>query len=44
MDRKETGRSPDRSSVETRAAVGVLFDIDGTLVDTNYLHTMAWLH
>jgi HAD superfamily hydrolase (TIGR01549 family) len=42
MDRKETGRSPDRSSVETRAAVGVLFDIDGTLVDTNYLHTMAW--
>src|SRR3954469_5827380 len=21
---------------------GVLFDIDGTLVDTNYLHTLAW--
>src|SRR4051812_41148050 len=21
---------------------GVLFDIDGTLVDTNYLHTIAW--
>ncbi|HWB66393.1 MAG TPA: HAD family hydrolase [Mycobacteriales bacterium] len=21
---------------------GVLFDIDGTLVDTNYLHTVAW--
>ena len=21
---------------------GVLFDLDGTLVDTNYLHTMAW--
>ena len=21
---------------------GVLFDVDGTLVDTNYLHTLAW--
>lgn len=21
---------------------GVLFDVDGTLVDTNYLHTVAW--
>ena len=21
---------------------GVLFDIDGTLVDTNYLHTVSW--
>lgn len=21
---------------------GVLFDVDGTLVDTNYLHTIAW--
>ena len=21
---------------------GVLFDLDGTLVDTNYLHTLAW--
>ena len=21
---------------------GVLFDIDGTLVDTNYLHTLSW--
>ena len=20
----------------------VLFDVDGTLVDTNYLHTVAW--
>jgi beta-phosphoglucomutase-like phosphatase (HAD superfamily) len=20
----------------------VLFDVDGTLVDSNYLHTMAW--
>jgi HAD superfamily hydrolase (TIGR01509 family) len=21
---------------------GVLFDVDGTLIDTNYLHTLAW--
>ncbi len=21
---------------------GVIFDVDGTLVDTNYLHTLAW--
>src|SRR3954471_16820026 len=21
---------------------GILFDVDGTLVDTNYLHTVAW--
>ena len=27
-------RDPGRS--------GVLFDLDGTLVDTNYLHTLAW--
>ncbi len=24
------------------ARAGVLFDVDGTLVDTNYLHTLAW--
>jgi len=24
------------------ARPGVLFDVDGTLVDTNYLHTLAW--
>jgi len=23
-------------------ARGVLFDVDGTLVDTNYLHTVSW--
>lgn len=23
-------------------ARGILFDVDGTLVDTNYLHTLAW--
>jgi HAD superfamily hydrolase (TIGR01509 family) len=26
--------------VSTRA--GILFDVDGTLVDTNYLHTLSW--
>jgi len=27
----------------TRAGrAGILFDVDGTLVDTNYLHTVAW--
>ncbi|HEV7899355.1 MAG TPA: HAD family hydrolase [Planosporangium sp.] len=25
-----------------RSARGVLFDVDGTLVDTNYLHAVAW--
>lgn len=24
------------------SAVGVLFDVDGTLVDSNYLHALAW--
>jgi HAD superfamily hydrolase (TIGR01509 family) len=27
-----------------RSAAGVLFDVDGTLVDTNYLHVVAWWH
>lgn len=26
----------------TSSHPGVLFDLDGTLVDTNYLHTLAW--
>jgi HAD superfamily hydrolase (TIGR01509 family) len=26
----------------TKARPGVLVDLDGTLVDTNYLHTLAW--
>ena len=26
----------------TRSAPAVLFDIDGTLVDSNYLHVYAW--
>src|SRR5579863_4214513 len=25
-----------------QGCAGVLFDVDGTLVDTNYLHTLAW--
>ena len=25
-----------------RLRPGVLFDVDGTLCDTNYLHTFAW--
>ncbi len=37
----------DRSGGSTPSAsahdgAGVLFDVDGTLVDTNYLHTLAW--
>lgn len=26
----------------TRSSAGVLFDVDGTLLDTNYLHVLAW--
>jgi HAD superfamily hydrolase (TIGR01509 family) len=26
----------------TSRAAGVLFDVDGTLLDTNYLHVLAW--
>lgn len=26
----------------TGSRAGVLFDVDGTLVDTNYLHTLSW--
>jgi phosphoglycolate phosphatase-like HAD superfamily hydrolase len=28
--------------VEAPLRAGVLFDVDGTLVDSNYLHTLAW--
>jgi HAD superfamily hydrolase (TIGR01509 family) len=28
--------------VTERLRAGVLFDVDGTLVDTNYLHALAW--
>jgi HAD superfamily hydrolase (TIGR01509 family) len=30
------------SAMNTAAGRAVLFDIDGTLVDTNYLHVLAW--
>jgi HAD superfamily hydrolase (TIGR01509 family) len=33
--------SNEKGSDEGRAR-GVLFDVDGTLVDTNYLHVVAW--
>ncbi len=26
----------------TRTLTAALFDVDGTLVDTNYLHTVTW--
>lgn len=29
-------------SISSGARPGVLIDLDGTLVDTNYLHTLAW--
>jgi HAD superfamily hydrolase (TIGR01509 family) len=28
--------------MKVRQSAGVLFDVDGTLVDTTYLHTVAW--
>jgi HAD superfamily hydrolase (TIGR01509 family) len=28
--------------VSSGQSAGVLFDVDGTLIDTNYLHTLAW--
>jgi phosphoglycolate phosphatase-like HAD superfamily hydrolase len=28
--------------VSSRLRAGVLFDVDGTLADTDYLHTLAW--
>lgn len=31
-----------RAGEPTTHRPGVLFDVDGTLVDTNYLHTLAW--
>ena len=34
-------RTPE-SSAPTRR--GVLFDVDGTLIDSSYLHTVAWWH
>lgn len=45
----DPGARSDRPSVDRvdgpagpDGAPGILFDVDGTLVDTNYLHTLAW--
>jgi HAD superfamily hydrolase (TIGR01509 family) len=35
-------QTPSTSAPETRR--GVLFDIDGTLIDSSYLHVVAWWH
>lgn len=34
--------TPKRTSGTGHGRAGVLFDVDGTLIDTNYLHTLAW--
>ncbi|PRY67465.1 HAD superfamily hydrolase (TIGR01509 family)/HAD superfamily hydrolase (TIGR01549 family) [Glaciihabitans tibetensis] len=34
----------NRSSAQTAPVRAVFFDIDGTLVDSNYLHVEAWAH
>ena len=34
-------RTPDPAAPTRR---GVLFDVDGTLIDSSYLHTVAWWH
>jgi HAD superfamily hydrolase (TIGR01509 family) len=43
--RRETGHRPGTGQPVTagqRANPGVIFDVDGTLLDTNYLHVTAW--
>lgn len=32
----------ERGTSRPTGVVGVLFDVDGTLIDTNYLHAIAW--
>lgn len=32
----------DRPLGATETVPGLLLDVDGTLLDTNYLHTLAW--
>jgi len=41
---RSLGRLPGTATVMAKRshAAGVLFDVDGTLVDTNYLHVIAW--
>jgi HAD superfamily hydrolase (TIGR01509 family) len=38
----QPGPSRVEKNLVTELRPGVLFDVDGTLVDTNYLHTLAW--
>ena len=38
----DESQTPGTSDPETRR--GVLFDIDGTLIDSSYLHVVAWWH
>ncbi len=39
---RERGAPTNALDAASQGAAGVLFDVDGTLVDTNYLHTLAW--
>ncbi|MFI7585153.1 HAD family hydrolase [Kocuria sp. M1N1S27] len=40
-----TSTGSEKSSADTgRTRRGVLFDVDGTLIDSSYLHTVAWWH
>ncbi|MFF0943890.1 HAD family hydrolase [Kocuria sp. CPCC 205300] len=40
-----TSSGSESSSAPTaRTRRGVLFDVDGTLIDSSYLHTVAWWH
>lgn len=42
-DQNDTeGRAGGTEDGGDAKAPGILFDVDGTLVDTNYLHTLAW--
>ena len=36
------GRDPTEGDPMPDLRPGVLFDVDGTLLDTNYLHVLAW--
>ena len=38
----EKGNRPAREGEPATTAGGVIFDVDGTLLDTNYLHVAAW--
>ncbi|HEU4421031.1 MAG TPA: HAD family hydrolase [Pilimelia sp.] len=40
--RPKPAGEPDALAAADAAPAGVLFDVDGTLVDTTYLHTVAW--